>query len=166
MSEYTVVVGVSETSGSPTALRWAVTQAAHFGGRVIAVRAWRLPPATASRRPGASELAHDPETVATAARQRLEDDVDRVLGPGHDVEIRLVEGSRRKVLVAQSADTDLLVVDAPRTTDVTGQTLARKLVLHARCPVVVMPRPVPEESQEPPSPRLRSVEGGAPDSSG
>jgi hypothetical protein len=68
------------------------------------------------------------------------------------------------VLVAQSANTDLLVVDAPRTTDVSGQTLARKLVLHARCPVVVMPRPSPDESQAP-SPGLRSVDGGTPDSS-
>jgi nucleotide-binding universal stress UspA family protein len=161
MSDYTVVVGVSETSGSPTALRWAVAQAAHFGGRVIAVRAWKLPPATASSRPGASQLAHDPETVATAARQRLQDDVGRVLGPGHDVEIRLVEGSRRRVLVAQSAGADVLVVDAPRTIDVSGQTLARKLVLHAQCPVVVMPRPNSEDSTEAPSPRLRSVEGGA-----
>lgn len=159
MSDYTVVVGVSESSGSPTALRWAVAQATHFNGRVIAVRAWKLPPATASSRPGVSQLAHDPDTVATAARQHLQDDVTRVLGPDHDVEIRLVEGSRRKVLVAQSAGADLLVVDAPRTTDVGGQTIARKLVLHAQCPIVVMPRPISDEEGAP-TPRLRSVEGG------
>lgn len=159
MSDYTVVVGVSETSGSPAALRWAVTQARHFDGRVVAVRAWKLPPATASSRPGVSPLAHDRETVLTAAHNRLEDDVSAVLGPDHGVEIRLVEGGRRKVLVAQSIDADLLVVDAPRTIDVSGQTLARKLVLHAQCPVVVMPLQVAAESTTRP-PSLHPVEGG------
>ncbi|MBD3784766.1 MAG: universal stress protein, partial [Micrococcales bacterium] len=45
MSEhtYTVVVGVSPRSSSPTALRWAHEQAAAHGGRVVAVRAWRAP---------------------------------------------------------------------------------------------------------------------------
>jgi hypothetical protein len=38
---YTIVVGVSATSKSPTALHWAAELAALRGGRVVAVRAWR-----------------------------------------------------------------------------------------------------------------------------
>ena len=112
MSDYTVVVGVSDTSNSPVALHWAVMQAEPLDGRVVAVRAWKLPPATASRRPSASGLAHDAETVLGDARRRLAEDVASVLGPEHGVEIRLVQGGRRKVLTAQSGDADLLVVGA------------------------------------------------------
>jgi hypothetical protein len=79
----------------------------------------------------------------SAARDRLADDVARVLGPNHGVEIRLVEGGRRNVLISQSEGADLLVVDAPRTTDISAQTLfARKLLHQALCPVVVMPLPI------------------------
>jgi nucleotide-binding universal stress UspA family protein len=137
---YTIVVGVSERSSSPTALQWAVREAAAHGGRVIAVRAWRpTPPQTGSRVNPAPLREFGPD-VETAERQVLEADVAAVLGDGHTVETQLVVGGRRKSLVRASRDADLLVVDAPRTAQLSPPPLQlRRLVYGASCPVVVMP---------------------------
>lgn len=149
MSEhtYTVVVGVSPRSSSPTALRWAHEQAAAHGGRVVAVRAWRAPNpqatpsgTTASRVGSASETEH-------AAMEALLADVAGVLGPDHGVDVRVVRGDRRRALLDAAVDADLLVVDAPRSL-ASSPLFAHRLVYAARCPVVVMP---PRISGEPES---------------
>lgn len=152
--DYTIVVGVSASSKSPTALQWAAELAALRGGRVVAVRAWRpTPPQTASRVTPAP-LSEDSVAAETQARLALEDDVRAVLGPDHDVEPRLVHGGKRKVLIAQSREADLLVVDAPRRTDLTSAPLfAQRLIYRAACPVVVMP---PDVSGAPQTPLVRA----------
>jgi hypothetical protein len=135
---YTVVVGVSATSKSPTALAWAAAQARQNNGRVIAVRAWKVaaPQATpAGTSVGRIEVAED---VERDARERLEQDVEAVLGPDHGVEIRLVRGGTYRVLVKAAAQADLLVVDAPRQLLV-GPMFAHRLIYATACPVVVMP---------------------------
>ena len=144
---YTVVVGVSPTSKSPTALAWGEAQARQNGGRLVAVRAWRLPnpQATPSGTP-ASRISR-PEEVEEAARAALAADVAASLGPDHGAEVRLVRGNKFKVLVAAAEDGDLLVVDAPRQL-LAGPMFAHRLVYAASCPVVVMP---PHLSGEPPS---------------
>jgi hypothetical protein len=151
---YTVVVGVSATSKSPAALAWAAAQATANLGRVIAVRAWRLPnpQATPAGTP-AGRIARVDE-VEAGARQALESDVAAALGEGHAAEVRLVRGGRLKVLLKAAAEADLLVVDAPRQL-VAGPMFAHRLLYAASCPVVVMP---PVLSGEPPS-TLRRVVG-------
>jgi hypothetical protein len=144
---YTVVVGVSPTSKSGTALAWAYAQAKQNHGLVVAVRAWRLPnpQATPSGTPaGRVAVAHD---VEAEARAQLEHDVEAVLGPDHDAELRLVRGGRYKVLTQAAVGADLLVVDAPRTL-MAGPMFAHRLIYAASCPVVVMP---PDISGEPAS---------------
>ena len=142
---YTVVVGVSATSRSPTALAWARAQAGEHG-RVVAVRAWRTPnpQATPSGTP-ASRIARGPDVEADA-RARLATDVAETLGDDDAVEVRLVRGGKFAVLVAAAEEADLLVVDAPRQL-LAGPMFAHRLVYAAACPVVVMP---PEISGEPP----------------
>lgn len=144
---YTVVVGVSATSKSPAALTWAQAQAAQNSGRVVAVRAWRMPnpQATPSGTP-ASRIARADE-VESEARQALADDVAAVLGEDHGAELRLVRGGKLKVLLAAAAEADLLVVDAPRQL-MAGPMFAHRLIYAASCPVVAMP---PGVSGEPPS---------------
>ena len=144
---YTVVVGVSPGSRSPTALTWARAQAALHGGRVVAVRVWRSgqPQATpsgttATRVPVASDVEADEWT-------RFSADVHDVLGPDHGVELRLVRGDRRHALLRESRSADLLVIDAPRSL-ARSPLFAHRLVYAARCPVVVMP---PRISGEPES---------------
>lgn len=144
---YTVVVGVSETSKSPTALRWAAAQAAQNAGRLVAVRA--LPAATTTGTTAgvvAARVGTNEEQVLARAQLALEADVAEVLGPDHGAEVRLVRGGHRRVLLDQAEGADLLVIDAPRR--MTGEPLfAQRLLADARCPVVVMP---PAISGQPP----------------
>ncbi len=144
---YTVVVGVSATSKSVTALAWARAQAQANGGRVVAVRAWRLPnpQATPAGTP-AGRIARSDDVEATA-RAALEADVAATLGLDDGVEVRLVRGGKLSVLLKAARDADLLVVDAPRQL-LAGPMFAHRLVYAASCPVVVMP---PDLSGEPPT---------------
>jgi nucleotide-binding universal stress UspA family protein len=137
---YTIVVGVSATSKSPTALHWAAELAALRGGRVVAVRAWRPTAPQTGSRVTPVPLSEDVTTAEREAREWLEADVAEVLGAEHGVEVRLVHGGKRRALLRASQHADLLVVDAPRRLDLTALPgFAQRLVYAARCPVVVMP---------------------------
>ncbi|MGS0687283.1 universal stress protein [Nakamurella sp. GG22] len=143
--QYVVVVGVSASSGSPTALRWAVDEAREYGGRLIAVRAWRPPPPPASSAGRPSVFTFDAEQLYADAQDQLGRDVRSVLGPDAEVECRVVHGGRRKVLLAAARVADLLVIDAPQRTDLSsGPLFARRLVYRAGCPVVIMPPAISE----------------------
>lgn len=153
---YTIVVGVSATSKSPTALHWAAELAAMRGGRVVAVRAWRpTAPQTASR-VNPAPVPEDSGAAQAAELSTLEQDVAQVLGPDHGVEVKLLVGGKRKALLQAAKDADLLVVDAPRRLDLTALPgFAGRLVYAAACPVVVMPPSVSGA----PAPALRRVAG-------
>ena len=137
---YTIVVGVSATSKSPTALHWATELAALRGGRVVAVRAWRpTPPQTASR-VTPSPITEDAGAAQAQALADLQADVAEVLGGGHGVDVRLVHGGKRRSLLVAAEHADLLVIDAPRRLDISAMPgFAMRLVSSASCPVVVMP---------------------------
>ncbi|HEV7195255.1 MAG TPA: universal stress protein [Pedococcus sp.] len=139
-SPYTIVVGVSATSKSPAALHWAAELAALRGGRVVAVRAWRPTPPQTGSRVTASPVIEDAEAAEAEELAALRADVAEVLGGTHGVQVRLVQGGRRRALVKTSEEADLLVVDAPRRLDLSsGPGFAQRLVYAAKCPVVVMP---------------------------
>ncbi len=135
-----VVVGVSARSASPGALRWATDLAARTDGHVLAVRAWRPLAAQSGSRGTPSAVTPDADAARLDAEQRLVADVREVLGPDHGVEVRLVAGGRRGVLLALAADADVLVVDAPRLRPDTSPGLLLRLLRSAGCPVVVIPR--------------------------
>lgn len=155
MQPYTIVVGVSATSKSPTALHWATELAALRGGHVVAVRAWRpTPPQTASRVTPAP-ITEDAGAAQEQALADLQADVAEVLGGGHGVEVRLVPGGKRVGLLAAAEHADLLVIDAPRRLDLTTLPgFAMRLVNGASCPVVVMP---PSVSGAPRTPLERAA---------
>ena len=149
-SPYTIVVGVSASSKSPTALRWAADLAALRGGRVVAVRAWRPTPPQTGSHVSPSPVTEDTEAAEAAARSALQADVAEVLGTGHGVEVRLVRGGKRKALLLASEYADLLVVDAPRRLDLsTLPGFAHRLLYAAQCPVVVMPPSVSGATRTP-----------------
>jgi hypothetical protein len=134
---YTVVVGVSATSKSPTALVWAKALADANQGRLVAVR---ISPA-----PAADEAPGTPARGGTSHQQSreeqqaaLERDVSEVLGADHGAEIRVIHGSKRRGLINESRDADVLVIDAPRAPSM-SPLLAQRIVYAATCPVVVMP---------------------------
>jgi hypothetical protein len=135
---YTVIVGVSATSKSPTALVWGHAQAKVNDGRLIAVRVYQVPHIPAGPSGSSSRFPQDPETLRADHQARLQRDVAEVLGEDHGVEIRVVQGSKRRALLAEARDADLLVIDAPRTASM-SPLLAHRIVYAATCPVVVMP---------------------------
>lgn len=141
---YTVVVGVSATSKSQAALTWAHHEVEQCGGRLIAVRAWRMPTPAASPAGSPDVDVPQPKDVEARARQQFEDDLASVLGDDHNVELRLVRGGKMKTLVRAAAEADLLVVDAPRQLHA-GPMFAHRLIYAASCPVVVMPPAVTGE---------------------
>jgi len=143
---YTVVVGVSATSKSSTALDWGRAQAG-VDGRLVTVRAWRLPNPQATPSGTPAGRISRAEEIEAEARAALERDVAATLGEDHGAELRLVRGSKYAVLLKAAEDADLLVVDAPRQL-LAGPMFAHRLVYAASCPVVVMP---PHISGEPPS---------------
>lgn len=155
-----IVVGVSRSSGSPAALRWALEESRVRGVPMVALRAYRVPgTAAGSVRPMPSRVADSDDPLRTAALDALRTDVRRALGSSADgaggadatagldqmggVELRAVRGARARVLLEASDAASLLVVDAPRRREIrTGPTFAAQLVQRARCPVVIMPGPV------------------------
>ena len=135
---YTVVVGVSGTSKSPTALVWAQAQAQANGGRLLAVRVYQAPAVPAGPSGTSSRVPQDPEELRLQQEAQLERDVSGVLGPDHGAELRAVRGGKRRGLLDQARGADLLVIDAPRVPSM-SPLLAHRLVYAATCPVVVMP---------------------------
>ncbi|GAB3883978.1 universal stress protein [Terrabacter terrigena] len=135
---YTIVVGVSPTSGSPGALRWAVEEASVRGGRVVAVRAWR-PHAPETATGGRVPSVVSDDRALADEEARLAEDVARVLGHDHVVETRVVGGKRRAVLLEESRSADLVVIDAGRSTEVGARWLGSRIARASRCPVVVVP---------------------------
>lgn len=145
---YTVAVGVSSTSRSPAALRWALEEAQAHHGLVIALRAWRppRPPSATAGRPPLVPAA-DVDELQQQEQAQLEVDVADVLGADAGVECRLVHGGPRKTLRGISRFVDLIVIDAPRRTDFRETPLfARRLVYSASCPVVIMPPAIADRS--------------------
>ena len=140
-----IVVGVSRRTCSPDAVRWAAAEAQLRGTRVIAVTAWRgpRPPGGSGGRPPAI-LAPVEEAFALEQR-RIEDRLTELLG---DLELLRVDytlrrGSAAAVLLAASVGAQLLVLDSPRSGNLS--TLAKSLIApqvlaKAPCPVVLMPR--------------------------
>jgi nucleotide-binding universal stress UspA family protein len=135
-----IVVGVSVRSGSPAALRWAADEARRRRCGLVAVRAWRAPrppAAPAGRPPGVSR---DVDAAFADGEEKLAADVAAALGADAKVECRLVKGTPVSVLLKESEGAVLLVLDAPRRTDLKANTLlAHRLMYHVGCPVVVMP---------------------------
>jgi hypothetical protein len=135
---YTVVVGVSATSKSPTALVWARAQTEANGGRLIAVRVYQVPNVPGGPSGTSSRTPQDPDQLHADEQARLRRDVAEVLGEDHGAELRVVRGSKRRGLLDQALEADLLVIDAPRSPSM-SPLLAHRIVYAATCPVVVMP---------------------------
>lgn len=137
---YRIVVGVSK-SGSATALRWAARQAEAYGGELVAVRAWRPPaPTSGPRATPPTAGGTDRAAVAEDIQQQLEQAVRDALGPEVAVETQVVLGGKRRGLLSAAEGADLLVIDAPRSSDLEASPgFAQRLVYSAPCPVVVIP---------------------------
>ncbi len=136
-----IVVGVDSSGGSAAALQWAIEQARRCGAVLHTVTAWELPTAFGAPVPLPTDFA--PAALAHAA---AEEQVRAVLADDSDVpvEITVVEGHPRTVLLDAATDAMLLVVGRRGRSAWPGRTLgsvSEACARHAVCPVVIVSHP-------------------------
>ncbi|OIK06566.1 universal stress protein [Streptomyces monashensis] len=146
-----VVVGVSGSLGSVTALRRATSLARRLGAELWTVLAWEPPggdPA-ARRSPAGGPAAEEWQRLA---RQRLIAVLEEIFGgdgPGVPIHAVVVRGPPGPALVATAdREDDVLVVGAGRRglhRAFSGR-VSRHCLAHAVCPVLAVP-PSPLQSQ-------------------
>jgi len=135
-----IVVGVAEEPENSEALRFAFQEAEKRQVPLDAVRAWRCPAHETTDHPllaGEAARLHE-ERAAAALEAAL-----RAAPPRVVLHRRTVEGPAHKVLLAASADADLLVVGARRRHGHFGLQLGRvahSVLHHSACPVAVVPQ--------------------------
>ncbi len=138
-----IVVGVSPTTGSPAALRWAAQEARLRGTTVRAVLAWRparAPVASGGRPPVG--LTQAPTDYAAEAQEKLRGFVVAALGTDDGVECTAVKGNEVGALLAASDDAQLMVIGEPRPgrlASVRASLVAPQVLHRAQCPVVALP---------------------------
>ena len=136
-----IVVGVDSSRGSSAALDWAVAEARRRGARLHIVTAWELPTAFGAPIPLPTGFA--PAALAHAA---AEEEVRAAVADTGDVpvEISVVEGHPRSVLLDAAKDALLLVVGRRGRSSWPGHTLGSVSEACARsapCPVVIVNHP-------------------------
>jgi nucleotide-binding universal stress UspA family protein len=142
-----IVVGVDGSEVSQEALRWAAEEARLRSARLVAVHAWSFVSPQPIGDPGmlavpAGDIPGQLDAERDAARLALDEAVADVLGakPEVEVEPKLVEGDAGEVLVAESADAELVVVGSHGRSGFKAALLgsvSRFVVDHSTCPVVV-----------------------------
>jgi nucleotide-binding universal stress UspA family protein len=143
-----IVVGVDGSEASRDAIRWAAEEARLRSTSLVAVYAWSFIPPQPIGDPGmlavpVGDLPGQLDAEKDAARAALDAAVDEVLGgeQGVEGERKLAEGDAGDVLVAESADAELLVVGSHGRSGFKAAILgsvSRHVVAHASCPVVVV----------------------------
>jgi nucleotide-binding universal stress UspA family protein len=137
----TVLVGVDGSPSSHKALAWAAAEAAEHGADLVVLNVWEhtLPPPTGSV--SVSER-YVPDPSQRTAEDLLKE-IKEVLGenPPVLVQPRVKQGSPAKVLIEQSADSDLLVVGTRGHGGFRGLVLgsvSQHVAAYAQCPVAVV----------------------------
>ncbi len=130
-----IVVGVDGSSQSLEALHWASQYASLCGGELRAVIVWE-------HLAGFGYFAENGERLEREARHTLERSIQKAFGRSHaiPVEMRVVRGNPTPVLIAESADAQLLVVGHRGYGGFAGLLLGsvgENCVRHATCSVVV-----------------------------
>jgi nucleotide-binding universal stress UspA family protein len=139
--QHGIVVGISGSRASLTALRWAAAEARLRGASLHVLRAWD-PARHAAPYAGAGHVPTC-DVQGAEVRARLAADVRAEFGPvmPEGVTAELAEGTPESVMVAQSARADLLVLGVttpPWLPDRPEGPVIRACLAHARCPVVIV----------------------------
>jgi nucleotide-binding universal stress UspA family protein len=136
-----IVVGVSGSAASLTALRWAMDEARLRAASLNVVRAWD-PARHAAPYAAPGHLPTCDEDHSTA-RDGLAAAMREAFGPGapDGVVAELAEGVPERVLVDRSADADLLVLGVASPAWLAGRSagpVVRACLGRASCPVVLV----------------------------
>lgn len=133
----TILVGVSGSPASRSALRWAADEAERRECRLRVVLVWQ-------RETAASYAQQADRRDRTKCREQawtvLTESVRAELGPGpwRSTSVQAVEGRIEQALVAASEDAELLVLGSGQPTLI-GPVI-RTCLVSAHCPVVVVSR--------------------------
>ena len=138
-----IVVGVSLTSGSPTALRWALAEASVRQAPLHAVTAWRPPIAPPGPAPRPSAFPPMlPAEIQTRTEAALAAAVRQAVGDDRSISCTALHGNAATVLLASASHAQLLVL-GPMDESLTDALLHRhrfmEIIKRAPCPVVIMP---------------------------
>ena len=141
----TIVVGVDGSEGGKMALEVAVEEAALRKATLRIVTAWEMPPAVIAGfaydsgfyQQTMAEAKQHATTIATEALVRAAE-----LQPSVPCEKRVVEGHQAKVILEEAKDAIRIVVGTRGHGGFAGLVLgsvSQQVVIHARCPVLVVP---------------------------
>jgi nucleotide-binding universal stress UspA family protein len=138
----TIVVGVDGSSGSKTALRWALEQAERTAADVEAVNVWT--PVTACNA-ACMPVTFAGDDLADAAETVLLDtlvEVTREYGRSVSIRPRVLQGLPAEELLHAAESAQLLVLGAPTHGTLAGLLLgsvSHQCVQRATCPVLIAP---------------------------
>ncbi len=133
-----IVVGVCGTPASDSALRWAAEEALLRRSKLVVCYVWQVHPGSFR------EVLHPGRVVPTqaaAARERIDQWVQRVVGPA-PTEVQVTHGGPLDGLLDASAGADLIVVGRNvhhRLSQLLHGMVSDDLTGLAPCPVVVTP---------------------------
>ena len=139
----TIVVGVDGSPGSQVAIEFAAREAAAHGATLRIVTAWEVPATVLS----SGEVAPDIyQSFEEEARKTVSDAAARVreLEPSVACEERIVEGHAGNALVDEAGSADLVVIGRrghSAFTELLLGSISHQVADHAKCPVVIVPRP-------------------------
>jgi nucleotide-binding universal stress UspA family protein len=135
-----VVVGCDGSPRSDSALRFAAEEARLRRARLILVASYQRP-----IDPELDDFDVPEQRLRDLMRARVDSACRRALGPAADDgarEILVVRGEPAKVLLEQGRDAIMIVIgrsDRRALSRVLGHFTGRKLLRHARVPVVMVP---------------------------
>jgi nucleotide-binding universal stress UspA family protein/nitroimidazol reductase NimA-like FMN-containing flavoprotein (pyridoxamine 5'-phosphate oxidase superfamily) len=146
-----VVVGVDASPAAQAALAWAVEEARFRHCAIHVVHAWQFPAETAA----GSMTALVPAGEMKGWAEEVLDDALAAVGVGDDVPVirEACDGAATAVLARACQGAELLVIGTRGHRRLTGLFLgsvSQYLVVHARCPVLVVH--VPQGGHEPGEP--------------
>lgn len=143
-----IIVGVDDSPGGRSALRWAAAEAGRVGAVLRVVHGWEIPVA-----PGDETLAMgwDPD-LEKAAQEGLERLVAEELdgtSPRPVIEVSAVLLSASEALISESESASLLVVGSRGRGGFRGLLLgsvSQHCLHHSACPLVIVPIDVPVDA--------------------
>ncbi|MDT0530964.1 universal stress protein [Micromonospora sp. DSM 115977] len=146
-----IVVGVDGSTGSRTALRWAIDQGQLTGATVEAVSAWQGPPVYGFAYAWSPSVFEDVDLAAITGKMLAETVEDETAGrPPAEILTRVVHGHPSQALLEAAHGAQMLVVGSRGHGAFAGMLLgsvSQHCVQHAPCPVVVVPPTDPERDE-------------------
>lgn len=145
-----IVVGVDGSEGAAIALEFAVKEAALRKSKLRLVSAWEVPASVLASVVAGKEFYEEfRETAIRVAREAAAYVSEQE--PEVEHEELVVEGQAAKMLLENSTDAELLVVGRRghgSFREMLLGSISRQVVVHAKCPVVIVPSPLLKEEHK------------------